>query len=143
MCGSMPGTIDVPVVGWVSHHTWGLLLCSPHWETPLRCASHCPVLGQGGSHSILTLNFAFSLQKLILSETTIFDVLPIFFYHTNQVVRMAALEVRAGGGTGGCLHPPWGVQMFKVGAGMQQHTSVTPYRVPPRCTCGAGTSPTS
>ncbi|XP_074743093.1 acetyl-CoA carboxylase 2 isoform X3 [Strix uralensis] len=31
--------------------------------------------------------------KLILSETTIFDVLPVFFYHTNQVVRMAALEV--------------------------------------------------
>lgn len=55
------------------------------------------MLGQMGSHSILTLNFAFSLQKLILSETTIFDVLPIFFYHTNQVVRMAALEVRAVG----------------------------------------------
>lgn len=97
MCGSMPGTIDVPVVGWVSHHTWGLLLCSPHWGIPLRCASQCPVMGQRGSHSILTLNFAFSLQKLILSETTIFDVLPIFFYHTNQVVRMAALEVRAVG----------------------------------------------
>ncbi|XP_019394384.1 PREDICTED: acetyl-CoA carboxylase 2 isoform X3 [Crocodylus porosus] len=34
-----------------------------------------------------------NLKKLILSETTIFDVLPIFFYHTNEVVRMAALEV--------------------------------------------------
>ncbi|XP_053938279.1 acetyl-CoA carboxylase 2 isoform X2 [Cuculus canorus] len=34
-----------------------------------------------------------NLKKLILSETTIFDVLPFFFYHTNQVVRMAALEV--------------------------------------------------
>ncbi|NXJ91407.1 ACACB carboxylase, partial [Corythaixoides concolor] len=34
-----------------------------------------------------------NLKKLILSETTIFDVLPIFFYHANQVVRMAALEV--------------------------------------------------
>ncbi|NXI98643.1 ACACB carboxylase, partial [Psophia crepitans] len=34
-----------------------------------------------------------NLKKLILSETTIFDVLPTFFYHTNQVVRMAALEV--------------------------------------------------
>ncbi|XP_061865746.1 acetyl-CoA carboxylase 2 [Colius striatus] len=34
-----------------------------------------------------------NLKKLILSETTIFDVLPVFFYHTNQVVRMAALEV--------------------------------------------------
>ncbi|KAK7925056.1 hypothetical protein WMY93_007366 [Mugilogobius chulae] len=34
-----------------------------------------------------------NLQKLILSETSIFDVLPNFFYHTNQVVRMAALEV--------------------------------------------------
>ncbi|TRY89187.1 hypothetical protein DNTS_003788, partial [Danionella cerebrum] len=31
--------------------------------------------------------------KLILSETSIFDVLPNFFYHSNQVVRMAALEV--------------------------------------------------
>lgn len=100
-------------------------------------------MGQRGSHSILTLNFAFSLQKLILSETTIFDVLPIFFYHTNQVVRMAALEVRARGDTGGCLHPPWGVQTFKVGAEKQQHTSVTPQHVPPRCTCGVGTSPTS
>uniref|UniRef100_A0A8C7KBZ9 acetyl-CoA carboxylase n=1 Tax=Oncorhynchus kisutch TaxID=8019 RepID=A0A8C7KBZ9_ONCKI len=34
-----------------------------------------------------------NLQKLILSETSIFDVLPNFFYHSNQVVRMAALEV--------------------------------------------------
>ncbi|OXB62162.1 hypothetical protein ASZ78_015344 [Callipepla squamata] len=34
-----------------------------------------------------------NLKKLILSETTIFDVLPFFFYHENQVVRMAALEV--------------------------------------------------
>uniref|UniRef100_A0A8C1VIN0 acetyl-CoA carboxylase n=1 Tax=Cyprinus carpio TaxID=7962 RepID=A0A8C1VIN0_CYPCA len=32
-------------------------------------------------------------KKLILSETSIFDVLPNFFYHSNQVVRMAALEV--------------------------------------------------
>lgn len=32
-------------------------------------------------------------QKLILSETSIFDVLPNFFYHANQVVCMAALEV--------------------------------------------------
>ncbi|XP_042297368.1 acetyl-CoA carboxylase 2 [Sceloporus undulatus] len=34
-----------------------------------------------------------NLKKLILSETTIFDVLPTFFYHANQVVCMAALEV--------------------------------------------------
>uniref|UniRef100_A0A8C9UAR0 acetyl-CoA carboxylase n=1 Tax=Serinus canaria TaxID=9135 RepID=A0A8C9UAR0_SERCA len=34
-----------------------------------------------------------NLKKLILSETSIFDVLPVFFYHTNKVVRMAALEV--------------------------------------------------
>uniref|UniRef100_A0A674K9S8 acetyl-CoA carboxylase n=1 Tax=Terrapene triunguis TaxID=2587831 RepID=A0A674K9S8_9SAUR len=34
-----------------------------------------------------------NLKKLILSETTIFDVLPTFFYHSNQLVRMAALEV--------------------------------------------------
>nr|UXL88908.1 acetyl-CoA carboxylase-like 6 isoform 3 [Potamotrygon motoro] len=34
-----------------------------------------------------------NLKKLILSETSIFDVLPSFFYHVNPVVRMAALEV--------------------------------------------------
>ncbi|XP_018116412.1 acetyl-CoA carboxylase 2 isoform X2 [Xenopus laevis] len=34
-----------------------------------------------------------NLKKLILSETSIFDVLPNFFYHSNQVVSMAALEV--------------------------------------------------
>ncbi|XP_028408241.1 acetyl-CoA carboxylase-like isoform X2 [Dendronephthya gigantea] len=33
------------------------------------------------------------LQKLINSETAIFDVLPSFFYHSNEFVRMAALEV--------------------------------------------------
>ncbi|XP_068461041.1 acetyl-CoA carboxylase isoform X2 [Clinocottus analis] len=34
-----------------------------------------------------------NLKKLILSETSIFDVLTNFFYHSNQVVCMAALEV--------------------------------------------------
>ncbi|KAK1328437.1 hypothetical protein QTO34_012010 [Cnephaeus nilssonii] len=34
-----------------------------------------------------------NLKKLILSETTIFDVLPTFFYHVNKVVCMASLEV--------------------------------------------------
>ncbi|XP_053444554.1 acetyl-CoA carboxylase 2 isoform X1 [Nycticebus coucang] len=34
-----------------------------------------------------------NLKKLIFSETTIFDVLPSFFYHTNKVVCMASLEV--------------------------------------------------
>nr|XP_039264326.1 acetyl-CoA carboxylase-like isoform X1 [Styela clava] len=34
-----------------------------------------------------------NLQNLINSETTIFDVLPDFFYHNNPIVRMAALEV--------------------------------------------------
>uniref|UniRef100_A0A8C2PQS0 acetyl-CoA carboxylase n=1 Tax=Cyprinus carpio TaxID=7962 RepID=A0A8C2PQS0_CYPCA len=34
-----------------------------------------------------------NLKKLILSETSIFDVLPSFFYHVNRVVCMAALEV--------------------------------------------------
>ncbi|XP_059407227.1 acetyl-CoA carboxylase-like isoform X2 [Carassius carassius] len=34
-----------------------------------------------------------NLKKLILSETSIFDVLPSFFYHSNRVVCMAALEV--------------------------------------------------
>ena len=32
-------------------------------------------------------------QKLIESETTIYDVLPDFFYHNNMLVRVAALEV--------------------------------------------------
>ena len=34
-----------------------------------------------------------NLQKLIMSETSIFDVLQDFFYHSNHVVRKAALEV--------------------------------------------------
>lgn len=34
-----------------------------------------------------------NLQKLILSETSIFDVLQGFFYHSNHIVRKAALEV--------------------------------------------------
>ncbi|XP_040354637.1 acetyl-CoA carboxylase isoform X4 [Ixodes scapularis] len=34
-----------------------------------------------------------NLQKLILSETSIFDVLPDFFFHHNVVVQRAALEV--------------------------------------------------
>ncbi|KAB7507632.1 Acetyl-CoA carboxylase [Armadillidium nasatum] len=34
-----------------------------------------------------------NLQKLILSETSIYDVLHAFFYHSNSNVQMAALEV--------------------------------------------------
>ncbi|XP_035212091.1 acetyl-CoA carboxylase-like isoform X1 [Stegodyphus dumicola] len=34
-----------------------------------------------------------NLQKLIMSETSIFDVLQDFFFHSNVVVRRAALEV--------------------------------------------------
>ncbi|CAL1538931.1 unnamed protein product [Lymnaea stagnalis] len=34
-----------------------------------------------------------NLQKLINSETAIYDVLPEFFYHSNEAVRRAALEV--------------------------------------------------
>ncbi|CAM1302616.1 Uncharacterised protein r2_g1260 [Pycnogonum litorale] len=34
-----------------------------------------------------------NLQKLILSETSIFDLLHSFFYHQNTLVKMAALEV--------------------------------------------------
>ena len=33
------------------------------------------------------------LHQLIVSETAIFDVLPQFFYHDNQIVRLSALEV--------------------------------------------------
>uniref|UniRef100_A0A8C1VHU6 acetyl-CoA carboxylase n=1 Tax=Cyprinus carpio TaxID=7962 RepID=A0A8C1VHU6_CYPCA len=58
---------------------------------------------QHGKASYMPTNYEISLigqkieiikmPKLILSETSIFDVLPNFFYHSNQVVRMAALEV--------------------------------------------------
>ena len=34
-----------------------------------------------------------NLQKLILSETSIFDILHDFFYHSNRAVCNAALEV--------------------------------------------------
>ncbi|XP_067945833.1 acetyl-CoA carboxylase-like [Watersipora subatra] len=34
-----------------------------------------------------------NLENLITSETSMFDVLPEFFYHHNEIVRMAALEV--------------------------------------------------
>lgn len=34
-----------------------------------------------------------NLQKLITSETSIYDVIQEFFYHSNELVRMAALEV--------------------------------------------------
>lgn len=34
-----------------------------------------------------------NLQKLIQSETSIFDILHDFFYHTNRAVCNAALEV--------------------------------------------------
>ncbi|XP_029189065.2 LOW QUALITY PROTEIN: acetyl-CoA carboxylase-like [Acropora millepora] len=34
-----------------------------------------------------------SFQKLILSDNALFDILPSFFYHANEAVRTAALEV--------------------------------------------------
>lgn len=34
-----------------------------------------------------------SFQKLILSDNALFDILPSFFYHSNEAVRRAALEV--------------------------------------------------
>jgi hypothetical protein len=34
-----------------------------------------------------------NLQKLIMSETSIFDILHDFFFHTNKAVCNAALEV--------------------------------------------------
>ena len=39
------------------------------------------------------LVFPEHLQQLIVSETAIFDVLPQFFYHENEIVRFSALEV--------------------------------------------------
>lgn len=35
----------------------------------------------------------FSFQKLIYSESAIYDVLQEFFFHNNALVRVAALEV--------------------------------------------------
>ena len=32
-------------------------------------------------------------QQLITSETSLFDILPSFFYHANRQVRKAAIEV--------------------------------------------------
>lgn len=70
-------------------------------------------------------NVIFSSQKLILSETSIFDVLPNFFYHVNQVVCMAALEVWA---FRDCL------EAFRV------FISDDPPPLTRRCTCGEPTS---
>ena len=39
------------------------------------------------------LVFPERLTQLIVSETAIFDVLPQFFYHENEIVRFSALEV--------------------------------------------------
>jgi len=124
ICGS------VPMVGWVSH---GTAVTSPAQlpiEGPLWTLPPPPCDGARASRFVLALNFAFSPQKLILSETTIFDVLPVFFYHTNQVVRMAALEVRAGGPRG--PREPQGVAWLRAeGAGAQRYPPATP--LPPPC----------
>ncbi|KFW83323.1 Acetyl-CoA carboxylase 2, partial [Manacus vitellinus] len=75
-----------------------------------------------------------NLKKLILSETSIFDVLPVFFYHTNRVVRMAALEVRAGG-----LQGARGIWGWHRGVwGKQGHGGTS--CIPLRCMCGGATS---
>eukprot|EP00794_Sanderia_malayensis_P012741 gene12741-14046_t len=34
-----------------------------------------------------------NLQNIILSETAVFDILPSFFFHRNELIRMASLEV--------------------------------------------------
>ena len=39
------------------------------------------------------LVFPEKLHQLVVSETAIFDVLPEFFFHQNNIVRYAALEV--------------------------------------------------
>ena len=45
--------------------------------------------------SISGLSFeADRLEQLIKSGTSIFDILPSFFYHKNKLVRVAALEVK-------------------------------------------------
>lgn len=43
--------------------------------------------------SILCVMYIF--QKLINAETAIYDVLQDFFWHSNPLLRMAALEVNA------------------------------------------------
>lgn len=59
---------------------------------PSRACCSRPACGQIFSCSVCFRLLLFP-QKLILSETTIFDVLPTFFYHANKVVCMASLEV--------------------------------------------------
>ena len=41
----------------------------------------------------LTKSFQGELQKMITDETSLFDVLGDFFYHSDERVRAAALEV--------------------------------------------------
>ena len=43
------------------------------------------------------------LEQLIKSGTSIFDILPSFFYHKNRLVRVAALEVSPRTSHCGCV----------------------------------------
>ncbi|KAG9333639.1 hypothetical protein JZ751_010790, partial [Albula glossodonta] len=62
-------------------------------------------------------HIAMPSHKLILSETSIFDVLPNFFYHSNQVVRMAALERGPAGGFGTSSTPDAAAVVWEGGGG--------------------------
>lgn len=88
-------------------------------------------LNHQSEYSIMNVCF-YSPQKLILSETSIFDVLPNFFYHSNQVVCMAALEV--------CVVKS---NLKDLVIFISHSAAGTCLVVPFRCTCAELTSPMS
>jgi len=89
---------------WTETQPGGVHLPLRHWHVrppvlPRKLEGRCCVERGIATISLQQLEyqinffFYYLAQKLILSETSIFDVLPNFFYHSNQVVCMAALEV--------------------------------------------------
>lgn len=75
--------------------TYGHQFCPENLKVSLQSRNTIQaLLKQQKNPFNVCIFFSFGVvQKLILSETSIFDVLPNFFYHSNQVVCMAALEV--------------------------------------------------
>lgn len=72
---------------------YGHQFCPENLKVSLVWRSFIVISNKKNNSLIHVFVFCFLAQKLILSETSIFDVLPNFFYHSNQVVCMAALEV--------------------------------------------------
>ena len=80
-----------------------IILCFPWWCKQSLSNTASRYLGLDTHHQralcvgvflrCWSQSFMFPLQKLIFSETVIFDVLHAFFYHVNKLVCMASLEV--------------------------------------------------